>query len=78
MPVFIKYLIARCQKQCYSAPCAFSHSFSPQNISLELKSIAIFSEFSQKCGKEGKMRDFPHDFGMVDTYGIGSTRDHPN
>ena len=45
MLVFINYLVARCRKQCSSTPRAFSHSFCPQNISVELKIIAIFCEF---------------------------------
>ena len=28
--------------------------------------------FSQKCKKEGKMRDFLYDCGMVDTYAMGN------
>ena len=47
--------------------------------------IAIFSDFCyfeikpdmrdvlakmRECGREAKMRDFPHDCGTVDTYGI--------
>ena len=45
MPVFINYLVARCRKQCCSAPRAFSHSFFPQIISVGPKIIVIFSEF---------------------------------
>ena len=46
MSLFINYLVARCRKQFCSAPCAFLHSFCPQNISVELKIIMIFREFA--------------------------------
>ena len=77
-------------KHCWSALCALSHSFCEQNIFLELNSIEISREFdlfrnkakkcgtfSQKCGKEGKMWDFPHDCGMVDTYRNSSLTPEP-
>ena len=60
------------------------HNFCPRNIFVELNIFAISSEFdffgnkakmrrfSQKCMKEGKMRDFLYDCGMVDTYAMGN------
>ena len=62
---------------------AFWQSFFEQNVSVQLKIIAIFSNFCffeikpemwdvlvkmRECGKLPKMRDFPHDCGTVDTY----------
>ena len=63
----------------------FSQSFFKQNISVQLKKIAIFSDFCyfeikpemrnvfakmRECGKYAKLRDFPHDCGTVDTYAV--------
>ena len=59
----LTFLFARCRKHCWSTSRAFSHSFCPQNIFMALKIVTIFREFA-------KMRDFPHDCGMVDTYEI--------
>ena len=73
------YLVARCQKHCWSVSRVFSHHVCPQNIFVELKIISISSELNvfqnkaknavREYGKDWKMQDIPHDCGMVDTYG---------
>ena len=69
------------QTKIFSCETIITHT----NIFLAPQIISIFRKFvsqnkgknagrsrkMRECGKEAKMRDFPHDCGMVDTYDIG-------